>query len=258
MSGERARLEHGAVLELVLASGARGNAIDRAAATELRELVAEIVALVSKQDGPRALLIRAEGPHFCVGGDLRDFSGRGPQTREHVGAAADEIHEAILALIELPVPLIVAVHGAVAGGGMGLALTGDVIVAASNARFRMAYTAVGLTPDCGTTWLLPRVVGRQRALDLTLTNRTLDATEALAWGLVSRVVDEQDLYVTALKLATDLASGASDALIAAKALLVAGAAEADPVVQLRREAASIAAAAATPEAQSRISAFLAR
>jgi 2-(1,2-epoxy-1,2-dihydrophenyl)acetyl-CoA isomerase len=146
----------------------------------------------------------------------------------------------------------------VAGAGLGFALTGDVVIAARSARFRMAYTAVGLTPDCGTTWLLPRAVGRRRALDLTLTNRTLDADEALAWGLVSRVVDDADLRTSSHHLASDLAAGIGDALGSAKALLALGSAEPDLRVQLAREAASIAAIAGTAPTQNAISAFFAR
>ncbi|HTY70951.1 MAG TPA: enoyl-CoA hydratase/isomerase family protein [Actinomycetes bacterium] len=256
---ERVRLErHGAVAELVLCAGERGNAIDHAMALALGETVAEVQRLLASGGGPAAVLLRAEGPNFCVGGDLRDFTSHTQGVREHLESAADVVHGAILGLSTLPAPLVVATQGAVAGGGMGIALTGDVVVAARSARFRMAYTAVGLTPDLGTTWLLPRVVGRQRALDLTLTNRTLGAEEALSWGLVSRVVDDTDLDVSARGLAAELAGGATQALGAAKALLIQGADESDQAAQLAREARSIAAHAETPYAQQAMRAFLSR
>jgi 2-(1,2-epoxy-1,2-dihydrophenyl)acetyl-CoA isomerase len=257
MSDERVRLQQsGSIAELVLTRGERGNALDLATAEQLRDAVVELTSLVPAEAA--AVLLRAEGPHFCVGGDLRAFMGRGAQTREFVQGAADLLHEAVLGLTRLPVPLVVAVQGAVAGAGLGFALTGDIVVAARSARFRMAYTAVGLTPDCGTTWLLPRAVGRQRALDLTLTNRTLDADEAMAWGLVSRVVDEADLRTSSHDLTAELAAGAGEALRVAKALLAEGTSEPDLETHLVREAASIAAMAGTAKAQEAISSFFSR
>lgn len=259
MTEERVRLvRHGRLAELVLANGARGNVVDDESAVRLRDLVAEIASLADREDGPTAVLMRAEGPHFCVGGDLRQFTSEDTGVRELIAGAAEHIHAAILGLSRLRVPLVVAVQGAVAGGGMGLALTGDIVVAASTARFRMAYTAVGLTPDMGTTWLLPRVVGRRRALELTLTNRTLDATEALSWGLASRVVPEEDLESTARALALELSAGPAEALAGAKALVLQGFDEPDQALQLEREAESIATAVESDAAQQAIRAFLAR
>jgi 2-(1,2-epoxy-1,2-dihydrophenyl)acetyl-CoA isomerase len=259
MSEERVRLiRDGQVVELVLTNGARGNVVDADSAARLRALVAEIGLLVTSGTGPTAVLLRAEGAHFCVGGDLRQFVSTGAGVRERIRGAADDIHTAILGLSRLPVPLVVAVQGAIAGGGMGLALTGDLVVASTNARFRMAYTAVGLTPDMGTTWLLPRVVGRRRALELTLTNRTVDAAEALSWGLVSRVVPEEDLEASARAIATDLSRGPAAALARAKALVLQGFDEPDQALQLQREADSIEAAVESAAAQEAIQAFLAR
>ena len=259
MTEERVRLiRDGRLLELVLANGARGNVVDNDSAAQLRDRVTEIEGLVTGEGGPTAVLMRAEGPHFCVGGDLRQFASGDAGVRERIAGAAEHIHAAILGLSRLRVPLVIAVQGAVAGGGMGLALTGDIVVAASNARFRMAYTAVGLTPDMGTTWLLPRVVGRRRALELTLTNRTLEANEALSWGLASRVVAEEDLEASARTLALELSAGQTHALAAAKALVLQGLDEPDQALQLEREAESITAAVDSDAAQEAIRAFLAR
>jgi 2-(1,2-epoxy-1,2-dihydrophenyl)acetyl-CoA isomerase len=110
----------------------------------------------------------------------------------------------------------------------------------------------------GTTWLLPRVVGRRRALELTLTNRTVDAAEALSWGLVSRVVPEEDLEASARAIATDLSRGPAAALAQAKALVLQGFDEPDQALQLQREADSIEAAVESAAAQEAIQAFLAR
>ncbi|MGW0584791.1 enoyl-CoA hydratase/isomerase family protein, partial [Streptomyces sp. NPDC002920] len=155
-----------------------------------------------------------------------------------------------------PVPLVTAVRGAAAGGGIGLALVGDIVLAARSARFRLAYTAIGLTPDCGASWFLPRLVGPRRAADLILTNRVLTGDDAERWGLVSRCVDDEELDDAAHRTAAELAAGATGALRAAKGLLRVGAGD-----ELRRhlaeEARSIAALADGPEAQDRMASFLA-
>lgn len=171
-------------------------------------------------------------------------------------AVASAAHAAIQALYELPVPLVTAVRGAAAGGGTGLALVGDIVLAARSARFRLAYTAIGLTPDCGASWFLPRLVGPRRAADLILTNRLLTGEDAERWGLASRLVDDEELDEAALRTATELAVGATDALRAAKGLLRAGAGD-----ELRRhlaeEARLIATLADSRDAQDRMASFLA-
>ncbi|KUN82866.1 enoyl-CoA hydratase/isomerase family protein [Streptomyces griseoruber] len=238
-------------VELRLDDPGRGNALDLRTAEALRDGAREVAA------GPGgAVLLRAAGGSFCVGGDLRAFACRGRETGAYVHAVASAAHAAILALHELPVPLVTAVRGAAAGGGIGLALVGDLVLAAQSARFRLAYTAIGLTPDCGASWFLPRLVGPRRAADLILTNRVLTGDDAERWGLVSRSVDDEELDEEAHRTAADLAAGAGDALRAAKGLLRAGAGDG-----LRRhlaaEARSIAALADGPEAQERMASFLA-
>ncbi|GHE42034.1 enoyl-CoA hydratase/isomerase family protein [Streptomyces capitiformicae] len=239
------------VVELRLDDPGRGNALDLRTAEALRDRAVEVAA-----DPGGAVLLRSTGGSFCVGGDLRAFAGRGAETGSYVHAVASAAHAAIQALHELPVPLVTAVRGAAAGGGIGLALVGDIVLAARSARFRLAYTAVGLTPDCGASWFLPRLVGPRRAADLILTNRVLTGDDAERWGLVSRSVDEKELDDTAHRTAADLAAGAGDALHAAKALLRAGGGE-----ELRRhlteEARLIAALADGREAQDRMASFLA-
>ncbi len=239
------------VVELRLDDPGRGNALDLRTAEALRDRAVEVAA-----DPGGAVLLRATGGAFCVGGDLRAFAGRGAQTGAYVHAVASAAHDAIQALYELPVPLVTAVRGAAAGGGIGLALVGDVVLAARSARFRLAYTAIGLTPDCGSSWLLPRLVGPRRAADLILTNRVLTGDDAERWGLVSRSVDDEELDDAAHRTAAGLAAGAGDALRAAKGLLRAGAGE-----ELRRhlaeEARLIAALADGRQAQDRMASFLA-
>ncbi|MFC8194007.1 enoyl-CoA hydratase/isomerase family protein [Streptomyces sp. NPDC060006] len=239
------------VVELRLDDPGRGNALDLRTAEALRDTACEVAA-----DPGGAVLLRATGNSFCVGGDLRAFAGRGTETGSYVHAVASAAHTAIQALYELPVPVVTAVRGAAAGGGIGLALVGDIVLAARSARFRLAYTAIGLTPDCGASWFLPRLVGPRRAADLILTNRLLTGDDAERWGLVSRSVDDEELDDAALRTAAELATGAADALRAAKGLLRADASD-ELRDHLAEEARLIAALADSREAQDRMASFLA-
>jgi enoyl-CoA hydratase/carnithine racemase len=239
------------VVELRLDDPGRGNALDLRTAEALRDTACEVAA-----DPGGAVLLRAAGGSFCVGGDLRAFAGRGTETGSYVHAVASAAHAAVQALYELRVPVVTAVRGAAAGGGIGLALVGDLVLAARSARFRLAYTAVGLTPDCGASWFLPRLVGPRRAADLILTNRVLTGDDAERWGLVSRSVEDEELDNAAHRAAADLAAGAGDALRAAKGLLHDGTGD-----ELRRhlaeEARLIVTLADGREARDRIASFVA-
>ncbi|MFD8303771.1 enoyl-CoA hydratase/isomerase family protein [Streptomyces sp. NPDC059690] len=239
------------VVEVRLDDPGRGNALDLRTAQALRDTTAEVAA-----DPGGAVLLQATGGSFCVGGDLRAFAGRGTETGAYVHAVATAAHAAIQALHDLPVPLVTSVRGAAAGGGIGLALVGDIVLAARSARFRLAYTAIGLTPDCGASWFLPRLAGPRLAADLILTNRVLTGDDAERLGLVSRSVDDGQLDDAAHRTAAGLAAGAGGALRAAKGLLRAGAGE-----ELRRhlaeEARLIAFLADGGEAQDRMVSFLA-
>ncbi|MER5220131.1 enoyl-CoA hydratase/isomerase family protein [Streptomyces flaveus] len=239
------------VVELRLEDPGRGNALDLPTAEALRDATAEVSA-----DPGGAVLLRAAGAAFCVGGDLRAFAGRGEDTGAYVHAVATAAHAAVRTLYELPVPVVTAVRGAAAGGGIGLALVGDIVLAARSARFRLAYTAMGLTPDCGATWLLPRLVGPRLATDLVLTNRVLTGDEAERLGLVSRVVEGGEVDEAAYRTAAELAGGAGEALRAAKRLLRDGA-EDGLSRHLDEEARLIAGLAGSDEAQARMTSFLA-
>lgn len=227
-----------------------GNAIDLELAIALREAVATLHG--AEQVG--AVLIHADGGSFCVGGDLRAFAGA-PDRSAYIAELAGTMHEAILGLRTLRSPVLSAVQGACAGAGIGLALAADLVIAARGARFRAAYTAAGLAPDCGVSWALTRLLGAPRAADLILTNRTLDAATAHAWGLVSTVVDDQDLDGTAGELAARLAAGARPGL--AEAVRLIRDAPTTPLARhLDAEAAAIARAVATAESAEAIDAFL--
>jgi 2-(1,2-epoxy-1,2-dihydrophenyl)acetyl-CoA isomerase len=121
-------------------------------------------------------------------------------------------HPFIRRLRDLPYPIITAVNGPAAGAGMSVALMGDLVLCARSAYFLQAFRRIGLVPDCGSTWLLPRLIGRARAIELSLLGERLPAETALAWGLVNRVFDDEALMPEAIRLAHDLANGPTVAL----------------------------------------------
>jgi 2-(1,2-epoxy-1,2-dihydrophenyl)acetyl-CoA isomerase len=154
-------------------------------------------------------------------------------------------------------PFIVAVNGAAGGGGMSFVLAADLVIAAESAKFAMAYTRAGLSPDGGSTYFLPRIVGARRALELALTNRVLSAREAFDWGLVSRVVADGALATESEALAKELSRGATQAFGAAKRLIHHSFAE-SLETQMELEAQAIAAQARGADAREGIAAFLAK
>jgi 2-(1,2-epoxy-1,2-dihydrophenyl)acetyl-CoA isomerase len=164
----------------------------------------------------RALVLTGEGRGFCSGQNLRASEALGAD----IAAGVMKFYwPAFRALRECPVPVVVAVNGVAAGGGFSLAMAGDMIVAARSASFIQVFSRIGLVPDLGSTWLLPRLIGRQRALELMLLNEPLSAERALEWGLVRQVVDDASLMAEAIKLAQRLAAGPTRALVATRALL---------------------------------------
>ncbi|MFJ9381484.1 enoyl-CoA hydratase/isomerase family protein [Streptomyces sp. NPDC101455] len=229
-----------------------GNAIDLAMARALRDAAEEC-----EQERVRAVLLTGRGRSFCVGGDLKEFAAL-PEERlpGHLTDVTDALHAALRILAGLDAPLVVAVRGAVAGAGLGLVAAADVSLAATDAGFTAAYTAIGYTPDAGVSWSLPRLVGPRRALDLLLTNRRVSADEALGMGLVSRIVAPELLDEEAVRAAGALARGATGAYGATRRLvgraLLAGLDE-----HLDAEARQLAVAAVSAEGREGVAAFVA-
>lgn len=162
-----------------------GNAIDLPTARLIRRAAAEAAA----DESTRAVLITGAGHRFCTGGDLRAMSAA-PETSAYVRDLAATLDEALAVIDGLAKPVVCAVQGVVAGAGLAVMLAADLVLAEEGCRFAMAYAGVGLTPDCGVSWLLPRAVGQVRAMELALTDRILGAEDALDWGLVGRVVPD--------------------------------------------------------------------
>jgi 2-(1,2-epoxy-1,2-dihydrophenyl)acetyl-CoA isomerase len=178
--------------------------------------LASAIGEMSGDASVRALVLTGEGRGFCSGQNLKASEALGADV---VAGVMRFYWPAFQALRECRVPVVIAVNGVAAGGGFSLAMAGDMIVAARSASFIQVFSRIGLVPDLGSSWLLPRLVGRQRALELMLLNEPLSAERALEWGLVRQVVDDDRLLDEAMKLAHRLAQGPTRALVATRALL---------------------------------------
>jgi 2-(1,2-epoxy-1,2-dihydrophenyl)acetyl-CoA isomerase len=175
---------------------------------------------VGRDPEVRAVVITGQGRAFCAGGDLRWMAGYdGPDTGEPMRQLTKPFHALMVELRRMPKPVVAAVNGVAAGGGLSLALGADLRVAARSAFFRVAYLTAGLTPDGGLTWLLPRVVGRPRAVRMILRGDDVSAEDALAWGLVDELVDDARVTDAALALAARLADWPGEVVGATKRLL---------------------------------------
>jgi 2-(1,2-epoxy-1,2-dihydrophenyl)acetyl-CoA isomerase len=228
-----------------------GNPIDLAMARSLLDAAQEC-----EKARVRSVLLTGRGRSFCVGGDLKEFAAlSGERLAAHLTDVTDALHGALRILAGLDAPLVVAVQGAVAGAGLGLLTAADVGLAATDAGFTAAYTAIGYTPDAGVSWSLPRLVGPRRALDLLLTNRRVGAAEALQMGLVSRVVPPERLHEEAVRTAGALARGATAAYGVTRRL-VGRALSAGLDEHLDAEARQLAAAAVSTEGREGLAAFL--
>ena len=160
----------------------------------------------------RCVVLTGAGRAFCTGANLQGRNNQKPG-RSNAGAALETgFHPFLRRLRNLHCPLVSAVNGPAAGAGMSFALMGDMILAARSAYFLQAFRRIGLVPDCGSTWLLPRLIGRARAIELSLLGERLPAETALAWGLVNRVFDDEALMGEALRFAQELANGPTIAL----------------------------------------------
>lgn len=225
------------------------NTIDMALATGLREAA----EAARDDDAVRVVLVTGAGKRFCSGGDIRSFVDE--EDPAYLQRLAEEAGAAVMTLEDLAKPVVTAVHGAVAGGGLGVMLAGDLVVAQEGTKFVFAYPAIGLTPDCGVSYLLPRAVGQQRALAFALSGRPMSAQDALAQGLVAEVVE--DAPARALELATGLAKGAAGAFGDSRRLLRASWTR-DRATSAADEAATLSGNGQGEEARALFAQFLGR
>jgi 2-(1,2-epoxy-1,2-dihydrophenyl)acetyl-CoA isomerase len=206
MAYEHIRLDRSpaAVATITIARPDRLNALSGRTVDELRSAVEE-----AGSSGARCLLLTGEGRGFSSGADLA--AGGGPP--DDVGASLEKhFNPLVEALFALPIPVVAAVNGPCAGAGCSLALAADIVIAARSAYFLQAFVNIGLIPDAGATWLLPRLVGRARAMEMMMLGERIPADKALAWGMISRVVEDEALASESEALAARLAQGPTVAL----------------------------------------------
>lgn len=216
----------------------------------------DIAAAVTADDAVGAVILDAAGPAFCAGGDVVAMATSGAAGSD-VTATAHVIHEGIRTFALSGKPIVAAVQGAVAGGGLGLMLSADYIVAADSAKFVSKYANIGLTPDLGVSTLLPAAIGQRRALQLLLQDTTIDAATALDWGLVTEVLPRDEVAGRAEAIARFWLDNATAAFGQAKRLVRVGA-DRTFAENLDDEARSIGARFETEESRARVAAFVQR
>ena len=230
-----------------------GNSIDSATADALLDAVVR----VAEDEAVRVVVLTGAGRMFCAGGDVRAFAATADSEAAVIARITAPLHAAINRLAQMDKPLVTMINGPAAGAGLGLALLGDIVIAARSAHFTSAYTAIGLSPDGGTSWLLPRVVGLRRAQEMILTNRRVTADEALTMGMITQVTDDAALEDIVAALVAMLASAPTAALGRSRRLLLASSSR-DLPGQLEQEARAIATSAKSEEGRTGIAGFLAR
>jgi len=175
---------------------------------EMHERLREAVAEIKRRDDVRAVLLTGAGRGFCAGQDLSDRALNGEAAPADLGYTLSTFYNPLVrTLRELPKPVICAVNGVAAGAGANLALSGDIVIAARSASFLQAFCKIGLVPDCGGTYFLPRLVGTARAMGLALLGDRLPAEDAERWGLIWKCVDDAKLMDEARALAEQLGAG---------------------------------------------------
>lgn len=227
------------------------NAMSPQMGAELHDAALEIDA---NQD-IRAVVLTGAGKVFCAGGDLGEFAAAGDGARTLIMKMTGDLHLALSRLARNAAPVIAAVNGTAAGAGFSLLMAADLAIAAESAVMTMAYTNAGLSPDGSSTYYMPRKIGDRRARELMLTNRVLNAREALDWGVVNQVVADADVLDAAHKLAQKLAQGPTQAFGQVKALLD-GSFDHSLESQMELEARAIAGLVGGPDGQEGLHAFL--
>jgi enoyl-CoA hydratase/carnithine racemase len=243
----------GAIARITLTRPDARNAID----PEWVRQLDDAVRACAGNSGIRAVLITAAGITFTVGGDLDHFAAHVDRLSEELEQMVGGYHRSLSALAELPVPVVCAAQGAIAGGGLGLLWCSDVVLLADDAKLATGFAQLGLSGDGGSSWYLPRLIGLRRSLQLILQGQALSAAEALAWNLVDRVVPRDDLAAEAEATAEALASGPT-AAYGAMRRLIRRSFETGLAAGLDAELHSIVGGGATADGREGIAAFAER
>jgi 2-(1,2-epoxy-1,2-dihydrophenyl)acetyl-CoA isomerase len=243
----------GGVARITLNRPGQGNAIDMALARALDAALKQC----AEDQAIRCVVLTGAGRMFCAGGDIAGFAAAGDNASAFIGKLAAAFHLALLRIARLEKPVVALVNGPAAGAGLSIAIAADVVLAARGAHFTAAYGMIGLTPDGGMSWHLPRLVGLRKAQAIILSNERISAPEAERIGLITRAVDDTVLEHEGMALAQSLSRRAIAAWGGARALLTQSF-DSDLETQLHREAETIARAAGGAEAREGIAAFLAK
>lgn len=222
---------------------------------EMAALLCEICWQVEADGEVRAVLVKGAGKGFQAGGDIASFDREMDRISEHAGRMIDTYHVAVRTLVRMPKPVVGQLHGPVAGAGMSLAMNLDLAIAGAGAVFTLAYANLGTSPDGGSTFFLPRLVGRRRAMEIALLSERYDAARALELGLVNRVVPDDQLANEAMALATKLASGPTAAYARTKELIDQSF-ENDLATQLEAERVNFVASTKTADFREGVAAFV--
>lgn len=232
----------------------RGNPIDE---TFCRELAAIAVECDGRPE-VRAVLMEARGRHFSVGGDLKSFVRDRDSLPRFVKHAAGLVNGAVSRLARMDAPLVMVCHSLVTGGAVGLTAAADFALAPADSRFYAAFTGIGFSCDCGTSYHLPRRVGTRRAFEFLVRNQTWSATQALGYGLVNEVLPDEELArARGRALAAELAVGPTRAYGEIKRLF-ASTFEQPLEAQLEAEARAIAKVSASDDCWQAFHAVLAK
>lgn len=240
-----------AVATITLNRPASGNAMNQT----MMEAMCDAANRCAGDPNVRAVVLTGAGEMFCAGGDVKFFHDAGMDAARELDRLIGALHDAIATLTRMDPPVITAINGTAAGAGLSLAVCGDITVAAESAKFCVAYSGVGLTPDGGSTYFLPRLIGLRRARELILSNRVVGSAEALDIGLIDQVVADDELTPTIADTAARMAKGPTRAYGKVKRLL-ADTFATSLEAQLRAEGRAITASALTDDAQEGFAAFV--
>ena len=203
------------VLTIAISAAGAGNSLDDAGIAAGTQALREVAR--GRRDVGAVLLVGA-GKNFCAGGNVRAFAAADDRPT-YLRQIADNFHAFVTALYEAEIPVVAAAKGWSAGAGMSLVLHADVAIGGTSSKLRPAYRGIGLTPDGGLTWTLPRAVGAARARQIILTDRVLSADDALNWGIFSEIVADEDVETVARATAERIAAGPRSADSGTKHLL---------------------------------------
>lgn len=223
--------------------------------TKLAEEFVQVAIQITESKSIQAVIVTGEGKFFSAGGDLNSFASYGDNLAQGLHNLTVNLHAGISYLHRCSAPIVTAINGTAAGAGVGFALMADYAIASEAAKFNLAYANVGLSPDCSTSYFLPRLVGLRKAQELMLNNVTVSAQEALELGMVSKVVAPEDLEKEALAIAQKWVKGPTHSYKEIKRLL-SSTFDHSLEEQMFQESISITKCANSPEGKEGIAAFL--